>query len=386
MTEKILFVDDEPNILAGLRRQLRGIFEIGTANNGQEALDLIAMSDPFAVIVSDFRMPGLDGIQFLAQAKAISPDSVRILLTGHADLGTAIEAVNNGAIFRFLTKPCPPAILTEALQAGVEQFRLLTAERDLLEKTLNKTVNLLTDILSLSNPAAFGRAVRARRIVNEICNELKLKNAWQFNLAAMLSQIGCVALPHTLLEKAANGHPLSAEEARLFTSHPMIGYKLLESIPRLEVIAEMVRDQNEPYTAYAGRSLNGKPQVIATGAQILAIALNYDRLVQSGVPHADAVQKLKAKNDLYNPEMTAALKQREIRNDAWVMKIVTTSALEAGMILGDDIHTRDGKPLLTKGLEVTPAMLEHIKLMSQNAGIIEPIRIMLRSQENTIPT
>ena len=81
----------------------------------------------------------------------------------------------------------------------------------------------------------------------------------------------------------------------------------------------------------------------------------------------------------------AALRRREIRNDAWVMKIVTTNALEAGMILGDDIHTRDGNPLLAKGLEVTPAMLEHLKLMSQSVGIIEPSRIMIRSQESTTP-
>ena len=378
MTEKILFVDDEPNILAGLRRQLRGIFEIGTANNGQEALDLIARSEPFAVIVSDFRMPGLDGIQFLSHAKAISPDSVRILLTGHADLGTAVEAVNNGAIFRFLTKPCPPTTLTEALQAGVDQFRLVTAERDLLEKTLSKTVNLLTDVLSLANPAAFGRAVRARRIVGEISTNLKLQNSWQFNLAAMLSQIGCVALPPSLLEKVSSNQSLSKDEEKLFASHPMIGYKLLESIPRLDQIAEMVKDQNQPYSVFAGQPGNGKRQIIDRGAQILKVALDYDQIVQNGTAHADAVSWLQAKPDIYNPEMTAALGQKKIKAEAWVMKVVNTSAIEVGMVLGDDVHTKDGKLLLAKGLDVTPAMLEHLNLMAQNIGIVEPLRVLSR--------
>ncbi len=382
MTEKLLFVDDEPNILSGLRRQLRGVFEIGTANNGQEALDIIAASEPFAVIVSDFRMPGMDGIQFLAHAKAVSPESVRILLTGHADLGTAIEAVNNGAIFRFLTKPCPPAVLTDALQAGVEQFRLVTAERDLLEKTLSKTVNLLTDILSLANPAAFGRAVRARRIVGEICANLKLPNAWQYNLAAMLSQIGCVALPPALLEKISAGAPLNKDEEKLFASHPLIGYKLLESIPRLDQIAEMVKDQDRPFAAYTAGG-GSKRQVNERGAQILKVALDYDQVVQNGTPHVEAVRWMQAQDGLYNPEMIAALGQKKIASDTWVMKVVNTGAVEVGMILGDEVHTADGKLLLAKGLDVTPAMLEHLNLMAQNVGVVEPLRVLIRTPENT---
>ncbi len=378
MTEKILFVDDEPNILSGLRRQLRGAFEIDTANNGQEALDLIARSEPFAVIVSDFRMPEMDGIQFLSNARAVSPDSVRILLTGHADLGNAIDAVNNGAIFRFLTKPCPPAVLIEALQAGFEQYRLVIAERELLEKTLSKTVNLLTDILSLANPTAFGRAVRARRIVGELVANLKLPNSWQFTLAAMLSQVGCVALPASLLEKFAGNLPHSREEENLFTSHPMIAYKLLVSIPRLDQIAEMVKDQNRLYSAFAGAPA-GKRQVIERGAQLLKVALDYDQAVQNGCSHADAVMEMQSKTDVYNPEMLTALSLKKITPEAWTMRVINVSALEQGMVLNDDVHTLDGKLLFSKGMEITPALLEHLVLMSQTTGVVEPLRVLVRS-------
>ena len=160
MTEKILCVDDEPNVLQACRRQLRKRFHIETADGGEQALQAIAGQDPYAVIVSDMRMPGMDGIQFLARAKELTPNSVRIMLTGNSDQQTAIEAVNEGNIFRFLTKPCPAESLAKAIAAGVEQYRLVTAEKELLEKTLRGSIKVLTEVLSLVNPTAFGRAAR----------------------------------------------------------------------------------------------------------------------------------------------------------------------------------------------------------------------------------
>ena len=173
MTEKVLFVDDEPNILMAFRRQLRTKFDIEIANSGREALDLLS-NGLFSVIVSDLRMPVMDGIHFLTQAKAISPDSVRILLTGHADLSTAIDAINQGHIFRFQTKPCTMEVLVDSINAAIKQYRLVTSERELLEKTLSKTVQLMTDMLSLANPIAYGRSIRLRRIVRVISRNMKM--------------------------------------------------------------------------------------------------------------------------------------------------------------------------------------------------------------------
>ena len=94
----------------------------------------------------------MDGIQFLAQIREMSPDTVRIMLTGHADLENAIQAVNEGNIFRFLTKPCDNNILIQVLSQGLEQFRLVTAEKELLEKTLQGSINVLTELLPWSTP------------------------------------------------------------------------------------------------------------------------------------------------------------------------------------------------------------------------------------------
>ena len=142
MSDKVLFVDDDANILNAYTRQLRKQFRIETAQGGEQGLAAVTDQGPYAVIISDLRMPGMDGIQFLSRVREIAPDSVRMMLTGHADLEVTTEAVNEGNIFRFLTKPCNSEVLAKAIAAGIEQYRLVIAERELLEKTLKLTESL----------------------------------------------------------------------------------------------------------------------------------------------------------------------------------------------------------------------------------------------------
>jgi signal transduction histidine kinase len=133
---KILFVDDDCSVLDSLRRSLGRCYDLVTARGPEEGLCALAEKGPFAVIVSDLRMPGLSGLEFLRRAKEIAPQSVAIMLTGHGDLDTAMAAINEGHIFRFLTKPCPPPILSRSLDAAITQYRLAAADRELLRMTL----------------------------------------------------------------------------------------------------------------------------------------------------------------------------------------------------------------------------------------------------------
>jgi PAS domain S-box-containing protein len=134
LSEKILLVDDDPAVLDGLRRVQHGM-KIETAVGGECGLEILQTNGPFAVVVSDMRMPLMDGVQFLAKVKAFAPSTVRMMLTGHADLDTAIAAVNEGSIFRFLTKPCSKETFKTAIHDALAQHRSAMAERSLLEKT-----------------------------------------------------------------------------------------------------------------------------------------------------------------------------------------------------------------------------------------------------------
>jgi response regulator RpfG family c-di-GMP phosphodiesterase len=237
MNEKILLVDDDPNILKGYERSLRREFQLETAPGANQALQMVTHNGPYAVVVSDMRMPGMDGIQLLARVKSQSPDTVRIMLTGNAETETAIQAVNEGSIFRFLTKPCDRELMAKTLTAALVQYRLVTAEKELLERTLHGSIQVLTEVLSLVNPGAFGRAMRARRYIHHLAQTLRLENTWQYEIAALMSQLGCVTLPPEIIEKVYTGQTLSVEEQEQYDAHPSIACDLLSKIPRLEPIA-----------------------------------------------------------------------------------------------------------------------------------------------------
>ena len=129
MKDKVLLVDDDAMVLAGLKRQLRNQFSIDTALSGEDALKQVLENGPYAVIVSDFMMPGMNGIEFLSRVKKSNPETVRMMLTGTADMPTAIRAVNEGSIFQFHPKPCPADTLCQAIQSAISEYRKVSSDQ-----------------------------------------------------------------------------------------------------------------------------------------------------------------------------------------------------------------------------------------------------------------
>ena len=307
MNEKILCVDDDINILRAFRRLMQKEYMFEIANSGQAGLATIAEQGPFAVVVSDLKMPEMDGVQFLSTVREKSPDSIRVMLTGQADLETAIAAVNEGNIFRFLTKPCSPEILGKTLQAALEQYRLVTAERTLLRQTLVGSVQVVTNTLNLVNPVAFGQGSRLKPIIKHMATRLSLSQLWRFELAAMLSQIGCMTLPQALLQKVNAGRSLSIEEQELFATHPQIAKDLLIKIPRLELVARMIALQLNPPKERVWADDQESEDTVFIGANMLKVAVALDRLIAQGVAPRTAVADLRKKPEEYLPEVVDTL-------------------------------------------------------------------------------
>jgi len=373
---KVLCVDDEPNVLAAFQRQLRREFALDTAEGGAAGLKALAASGPYAVVVSDLRMPGMDGIEFLSRVRQAAPDTVRIMLTGNADLSTAIDAVNEGAIFRFLTKPCPMDTLVTTIRAGAAQYRLVTAERELLEKTLTGSIKVLTDVLSLANPAAFGRAARVRRIVYSVAEAMGLADAWLYGIAAMLSQVGCVSLPEVILHKLNSGQPMDAEEQRLFEEHPGIGSELLANIPRLEPVAKIVAYQEKNYDGTGVPADDVKGDEIPLGARVLHAALHYDALLSAGKSSTAAVAAMQRRSGHYDPAIVSALAEVAGAESSWEERLVSAWDLAAGMSLLDDVTTPTGALVVCRGQEVTPSIRARLISLVRRAAVREPFRVL----------
>ena len=372
--EKILCVDDEANILEGIARQFRKQFHIDTALGGEEGLRAIAERGPYAVVVSDMRMPVMDGAEFLARVRNTWPSTVRMILTGQADIQDAIAAVNEGNIFRFLTKPCPPEMLTRALTAALEQYRLLNAERELLEKTLSGSVKTLVEVLGIVNPDAVSRTSRIQKYVRHIAEHLNCANLWELDLAALLSQIGCITLPSSLLEKIYAGAKLDAKEAETFASHPRLAQNLLAQIPRLEGVAEIVGSQGRTIREMAAANMS---QSAIQGAQILHAAIDFDRWTLRGESRAGAIALMENERRFYEPAIVHALEGVPVDGPALAVRSVKLDEIIIGMVANEDVRTRDGLLLLAKGQEITSSALTYLRSFKKTAGLVEPLMVLV---------
>ncbi|MBU1676569.1 response regulator [bacterium] len=376
---RILFVDDEQMVLDGLKRMLRSLrheWQMDFVLNGSAALEAME-SEPYDVIVADMKMPGMDGITFFAQVRKESPDSVCVILSGQAELESAIAAVNEGNIFRFLTKPCPTELLLKTLVAALEQHRLIVAEQELLEKTLSGAIKVLTEILSLVNPEAFSRASRVQKYAEEIAEDLGMSDRWQLRLAAMLSQIGCITLPPDTLAKLDAGQELSEKERQLFVSHPKIAGKLLSNIPRLETVAAMVRDQMNQVDP---STLPADPQQCNSevlGAQILRAAIEFDRLLTQGISRPKALEQLKQPSKEVPPMILKALRNLRVARTKMASRTVKMSELKISMVLDEDITAKTGARIAPKGQEVTNTVLARLRNFAEGVGIVEPFRVLM---------
>lgn len=376
MTEQvhILCVDDEPRVLEGLVLNLRRHFRVSTANNGQDGLAIVDGTDSPAVVVSDMRMPEMDGAAFLSQVKERSPDTVRLLLTGQTDMESAIAAVNHGQIFRFLTKPCSPQALVTAIEAAVAQHRLITAEKELLEKTLRGSIKALTEILSLANPLIFGRATRLKQHAVELAATLGVPFSWQLEVAVMLSQIGCIVLTAENNEKLYYGRPLSPVEAESTQCVSKISLQLLESIPRLDLVCAILDAQEYNFDGVG--SPRGAPQgeSIPLGARVLKLVGDYDFLEAGGTSPGVAISTLQGRKGRYDPKLLGALGRAKTKGAPSVNGI-DLAALQAGMLLVQDVVSTTGSLLVPRGHEVTTAILTRLRGM-EPGSVREPLMVM----------
>jgi DNA-binding NarL/FixJ family response regulator len=373
---RILCVDDEPLVLEGLTLHLRRRYTVQTATSGAAALDILRADPGVGVIISDMRMPGMDGATFLRETMTLVPDAVRILLTGHTDIDAAIRAVNDGHIFRFLMKPCAPARLTHAVDLAAEQHRLVTAERVLLQETLHGSIATLVDVLSLTNPAEFGRAMRVKQTVTALAVRVGMASRWQVEVAAMLSQLGTISLPPQTAEKLRDGRPLAEDEAEMVERAPAIAERLLAHIPRLETARAMLAGFSG---ARVDRDLvaSGEEELVRRGAQLLRIATDFDVLLAQGRAPAEAVEALLARGDTYDAALLEAL-ARLHGSDRTPSKVrdLPLASLQVGMVLAEDVRLTSGTLLAARGYQVTLGFVERAR--NFGAGMVkEPVRVVL---------
>lgn len=366
---RVLCVDDEPLVLDGLRRTLKSEFAVETAVSGELALRMLDTAGPFDVIVSDLRMPGMDGAAFLALARKRAPDSTRILLTGQADLESAIRVINGGGVFRFLTKPTARPDLETAIREAADICRLRLAERLLLEHTLNGAVKALADLLAVSCPVLHGRSTRVRERVTALAKTMGVSDAWQVEIAATVAMIGAIAVPDDVVQRWLAGVSWP-DDLPLIASIPQLSANAVGDIPRLGPVARIVRSVNDSLT----------DPTVPWGARALRICQDYeDAMARKEEPVAE-LARMRRSPEVYDAALVDVFAAQTLAAaSGTAAEGVQVAALRVGMILVQNLVVAKGELiLLAKGSVLTPVLIARIENVHRRTEIREPIFVIVR--------
>ncbi|MCK5295948.1 MAG: response regulator [Alphaproteobacteria bacterium] len=382
---EVLFVDDEPNVLSGYRRTLHNKFNMTMVSSGSEALDIIIKKEKsFAVAVVDMRMPEMDGITLLKELMDKEPDIVRIMLTGNSDQQTAIDAVNEGQIFRFLSKPCSPENMEKAISAGIKQHELITAEKELLEHTLSGSVKVLFDILSMTNSQAFQHAANVRDVTVKVSKNIGLKNLWKIKLVAMLSHVGMITIPQEILDKVWRKDSLSTLEQEIFNRLSQVNCELLKNIPRLEPIIKIIKYMNKNYDGSGFPKDDIKGKEIPIEARIIKIVSDFIDMAAYHPISTVIFEVLQGREGVYDLELLHEMKHHliHIANEeksktTSIVRELFVKDLESGQFLASDVKRVNGQVLLTANQKLTDLIIKKLMNSHEMFGIEEPIKVRI---------
>jgi response regulator RpfG family c-di-GMP phosphodiesterase len=408
----ILCVDDEANILSALRRLFRPHgYTVHVANSGAEGLELLDR-EHVDLIISDMRMPVMDGAAFLAEARKRHPDTVRLLLTGYADMESTVAAINSGQITRYISKPWndQDVLLTvrealerqalsrektrlealtqkqndelKSLNASLEQkVEARTAElksaHEKLKQSFLTSIRVFSNLIELREGSNAGHAKRVADLARKVAVRLNFPPAevQDVMLAGLLHDIGKIGLPDDLLAKPVSH--MTGDELGLLRKHPITGQAALMALENMRGAATLIRSHHERWDGqgYPDR-LSGL--AIPYGARVIALVNDYDDM-QSGtlsprkLKPAEAIALIQQnRGKRYCPQVVDAFLEvtgSSAENIPPPMNEVSAASLRPGMVLARDLVTRDGVMLLAADFVLDENLIRQLRDLEASEGV-----------------
>ncbi len=381
MTKKVLFVDDDPNILSAVVRHLRKKYEIHIAQSGREALREIESEGPFAVVIADWNMPDMKGPDLLNKVKSLYPNTVRVIFSGLSDQAAVVTAINSGQIFRFIVKPSSPLEMARIIDESLEQHALLMTKERLLSETVSGTVNALLEVLSVVAPRAYSKTRRLLSWIEKMRDLTSDINYVDLKLAVKMSQIGYMTLPPTVLYKLDQEKDLTPDEERMLHKISEVSFKLLEQIPNLENIARAVRYQKKTYSGEGLPEDDLKGDDLPKIARVLKIFNDLWDISKGEEMKADHFDVLFKQIDNYDRVYfeicrLALLKGHAVGKIMLVTHSFSVNQLEVGDILACDVREIAGRMLLAKGHLLSASQIDRLKNIAEITNITNPIKVL----------
>lgn len=370
MQPRILFVDDDQMLLSSMERCLGLEFDLVTAISGLEALKKIEEQPTFPVVVCDMRMPVMDGLQFIERARELSKRSVFLMLTGNQDVQTAVRAVNEGQVYRFLNKPCDPEEIAFAIRLGLQQYELEDRERDLLNKTFVGAVGIFGDVMETLQPELLGRTADTEQFVELLREQISAPPRWEFKIASKLALLGVA-----LQRGSCTAKPTSQEGLAHLSRVCETSAKMVEKIPRMDLVAQIIRlvpvtdadlDTVEP---------RGEGDVARLGAALLRVGNLVEGMVHFGVDSDTATADIQSLLPGIYPPLLKAAKAVYPENSAPSGVSVEVEDLKPGMVLQEDLYGAGGATLLRAGRHLSETHIAKLHAENQTPGKLSQIKV-----------
>ena len=381
MTDRILLVDDEKNLLDGLKRRFHRKFTIDVADNAKKGLQQLQSNVKYALVISDQQMPGMDGIAFLKEVMKTYPHTVRIMLTGKADKQNTIDSVNECQVFRYLSKPCSLDELANAINDGLVYHRSLISDFELLQKTMSGSVKLLIDILKINDPDHFIHISALRKMAQQFVTGMDTVNAWELDMAIMLSPIGNAALPPEISAKRIQGTSLNRIEQNLMTSAPKIAHDLLLNIPQMKAVADTIHYMDKAYDGSGFPFNTVKGRDIPIGSRIMFLLNHIVQQTDGKLPTDTDFAALEKNKHLFDPRLfqRAIETLQQVKQSEYIRLNVPITDLMQGDTLVEDLRTKAGDLALSAKNELTETLLQRVINFHKLHGLVEPISVVRKA-------
>lgn len=372
----VLFVDDSEHLLSAVRRTLRGQVDVIVAESAQAALDMLEADKTITVVITDQNMPGIKGIEFLAKVARRWPLVTRVMQTGNNDQDTAINAIRDGKVFRFLRKPYEPDALLEIIHEAQAEHEIKKAEHVLLETTLAASVKLLTEMLALMRPDLFEQSNRVHELAKVLSDKLHMTQPWELLLAALLYPLGIATLPQELIEKRKHGIRLNEAETFALAQSGVVAGQLVAKIPKLERVATYLRYSRKGHDG-SGLPMGEEELDTPPGAvYLLPLLIDIVELADSrDISLKDAALALDDNFDRYHPRMLAAAKDwlktnaEDDKGHERTVREMGIGEIRIGDVLVNDLRGENGELLLTGGSRLTELMVKRIHMLYESRAI-----------------
>ncbi|MBF0462597.1 MAG: response regulator [Magnetococcales bacterium] len=379
----LLAVDDMPENLDILVSSLSDLYHVQGATSGETALKIVARHKPDLILL-DVMMPGIDGFETCRRLKKNkeTADIPVIFVTSLHEVKDERVGFAAGGV-DYINKPSVPSILLARVKTHLELSEARRNIQNILNQTLAGTISIMTEVLSLANPLAFSRALRLRKLIQEIVKQIGRPDAWQFELSAILSQLGCITLPTNVLQNFQRGIIASAENQERYEHYPELSAKLVSHIPRLEEIAQMVKTHLTPPCAPFLGDLQTRPAAVL-GAQILKLTIDYDTQKLYGISSVMAIRRFRRDRRDYDPLLVTILESVVMTEKE--EQEVMLHGLRVGMVLAADMVDREGGCVMRQGTELTVSILNLIHSLNRESTIQQPILVLVPVEQHTAPS